>query len=61
MVATLHYFHDPLCGWCYAAAPLVTAAAAVPGVALKLHGGGPMIGALRAGDHVAAEQHHARR
>lgn len=20
---TLHYIHDPLCGWCYGAAPLV--------------------------------------
>lgn len=23
--ATLHYFHDPFCGWCYGAAPLVAA------------------------------------
>ncbi|HUF73771.1 MAG TPA: DsbA family protein [Gammaproteobacteria bacterium] len=38
--ATLHYIHDPLCGWCYAAEPLVKAAAEVPGLALKLHGGG---------------------
>ncbi len=35
----LHYVHDPLCGWCYAAEPLVQAAheAAIPVV---LHGGG---------------------
>ncbi|MEG1327174.1 MAG: DsbA family protein, partial [Janthinobacterium sp.] len=27
---TLHYIFDPLCGWCYGAAPLVEAARAVP-------------------------------
>ena len=35
----LHYIYDPLCGWCYAAEPLV-AAAADAGVAIRLHGGG---------------------
>ncbi|MCQ4161864.1 DsbA family protein [Roseomonas sp. GC11] len=35
----LHYIHDPLCGWCYAAAPLVAAAEAA-GVTVRLHGGG---------------------
>ncbi|WBV43653.1 DsbA family protein [Pseudoroseomonas cervicalis] len=35
----LHYIHDPLCGWCYAASPLVEAAAAA-GIAVRLHGGG---------------------
>lgn len=41
-VATLHYIHDPLCGWCYAAQPLVSAALAQLGgrLALRLHGGG---------------------
>jgi len=41
-VATLHYIHDPLCGWCYAAQPLVSAAQAQLGgrLALRLHGGG---------------------
>ncbi|WP_266182399.1 DsbA family protein [Dyella humicola] len=41
-VATLHYIHDPLCGWCYAAQPLVSAVVDTLGdrVALKLHGGG---------------------
>ena len=34
----LHYYHDPLCGWCYAAEPLVQAAAAEWPVVL--HGGG---------------------
>lgn len=44
---TLHYVFDPLCGWCYAATPLVQAARAVPGLAIALHGGGMMIGANR--------------
>ncbi|MBT2322599.1 DsbA family protein [Variovorax paradoxus] len=44
---TLHYLFDPLCGWCYAAAPLVQAARAVPGLALAAHGGGMMTGANR--------------
>ncbi len=35
----LHYFYDPLCGWCYAAEPLIQAAAAA-GVPIMLHGGG---------------------
>ncbi len=35
----LHYVHDPLCGWCYAAEPLVQAAAAA-GIPIVLHGGG---------------------
>lgn len=40
--ATLHYIHDPLCGWCYAAQPLVSAAVEKLGgrLALQLHGGG---------------------
>jgi putative protein-disulfide isomerase len=40
--ATLHCIHDPLCGWCYAAQPLVGAALAQLGgrLALRLHGGG---------------------
>ncbi|BFI95950.1 MAG: disulfide reductase DsbM [Rhodanobacter sp.] len=41
-VATLHYIHDPLCGWCYAAQPLMGAVQAQLGgrLALRLHGGG---------------------
>lgn len=42
---TLHYIHDPLCGWCYAAAPLVEAARSVPGLAIEMHAGGMMSGA----------------
>lgn len=43
MTTTLHYIFDPLCGWCYAAAPLAEAAARVPGLRLALHGGGMLI------------------
>lgn len=41
---TLHYIFDPLCGWCYAAAPLVDAARQVPGLALQWHAGGMLAG-----------------
>ncbi|SSW73348.1 hypothetical protein AVE30378_05701 [Achromobacter veterisilvae] len=44
---TLHYIFDPLCGWCYAAAPLVEAARALPGLDIALHGGGMMTGGNR--------------
>lgn len=43
----LHYLYDPLCGWCYGATPLVTAARAMPGLRVALHGGGMMSGANR--------------
>jgi putative protein-disulfide isomerase len=43
--ATLHYIHDPFCGWCYAAAPLVKAAREV--MPVRAHGGGMMAGARR--------------
>lgn len=36
---TLHYVYDPLCGWCYAAAPLVEAARGA-GLVVAMHGGG---------------------
>ena len=42
---TLHYIYDPLCGWCYGAAPLLKAARQVLDV--QAHGGGMMIGANR--------------
>ncbi|MFN6996850.1 MAG: DsbA family protein [Aquincola tertiaricarbonis] len=41
----LHYIYDPLCGWCYGAAPLVAAARQV--LPVRLHGGGLMAGAQR--------------
>lgn len=44
---TLHYIFDPLCGWCYGAAPLVEAARAVPGLSITMHGGGMMVGSHR--------------
>ncbi|WP_440866571.1 DsbA family protein [Symbiopectobacterium purcellii] len=44
---TLHYIYDPLCGWCYGAAPLAQAAQAMPGVNVVLHGGGMMTGSNR--------------
>jgi putative protein-disulfide isomerase len=45
--ATLHYIFDPMCGWCYAAAPLVDAARSVSGLKVEFHGGGMMTGANR--------------
>jgi putative protein-disulfide isomerase len=44
---TLHYIFDPLCGWCYAAAPLISAARSVPGLRIAFHGGGMMTGSNR--------------
>lgn len=44
---TLHYIYDPLCGWCYGAAPLIEAARTVPGLSIALHAGGMMTGSNR--------------
>ncbi|HEX6735130.1 MAG TPA: DsbA family protein [Azonexus sp.] len=41
----LPYIYDPLCGWCYGAAPLLKAARQV--LAVRAHGGGMMTGANR--------------
>lgn len=41
----LHYLYDPLCGWCYGAAPLVKTARDL--VTVRLHGGGMMAGRQR--------------
>lgn len=43
---TLHYIFDPLCGWCYAAAPLIEAAKNAD-MSIVLHGGGMLTGAHR--------------
>ncbi|GGH56936.1 DsbA family protein [Comamonas phosphati] len=43
----LHYIFDPLCGWCYAAAPLVKAARSVPGLTVQWHAGGMLTGSHR--------------
>lgn len=45
-VRILHAIIDPLCGWCYAAAPLLVAAAKA-GFTIKLHGGGMLTGPRR--------------
>jgi putative protein-disulfide isomerase len=42
--ATLHYIYDPFCGWCYAAAPLLTAATEIDGLKVVAHGGGMLTG-----------------
>lgn len=41
---TLHYIFDPLCGWCYGAAPLVETARQVPQLQLQWHAGGMLAG-----------------
>ncbi len=46
-MTTLHYVFDPLCGWCYGAAPLISAARDVPDLTIVLHAGGMMAGANR--------------
>ncbi len=43
----LHYIFDPLCGWCYAAAPLLAAARALPGLEIQWHAGGMLSGPAR--------------
>jgi putative protein-disulfide isomerase len=45
--ATLHFIYDPLCGWCYGSAPLMTAAREIGGLRVVLHGGGMMAGSGR--------------
>ena len=46
-MSTLHYIFDPLCGWCYAATPLIDVALGIQGVRLALHAGGMLIGPSR--------------
>jgi len=36
----LHYFYDPLCGWCYASESLIEVARHIPGLRIELHAGG---------------------
>jgi len=64
MNPTLHYIFDPLCGWCYGAAPLVEAAQDVPGLRIALHAGGMLTGPNRRGINEAWRQYvlpHDRR
>ena len=42
---TLHYIYDPMCGWCYAAAPLIAVAREVPNLDIVMHAGGMWTGA----------------
>lgn len=42
---TLHYLYDPLCGWCYGAAPLIQIAREIAPVIA--HAGGLMVGDAR--------------
>lgn len=46
-MATIHYIHDPLCGWCYGAAPLMHALLDLPDLQFALHGGRMMAGEAR--------------
>lgn len=39
-MVTIHYFYDPMCGWCYGATPLIAALAENKDVALHFHAGG---------------------
>ena len=36
----LHYFYDPLCGWCYASESLIEVARDISELRIELHGGG---------------------
>ncbi len=45
MTSTLHYIYDPLCGWCYGAAPLIKVAREI--LPVHAHGGGMMTGTRR--------------
>jgi putative protein-disulfide isomerase len=52
MNAVLHYIYDPLCGWCYGAEPLVSAASKVDGLALRMHAGNLWPQPRRLPDHM---------
>ncbi|CAM5787199.1 DsbA family protein [Castellaniella caeni] len=43
----LHYIFDPLCGWCYAVAPLIEAARKIRDIHIELHPGGMLSGPMR--------------
>jgi putative protein-disulfide isomerase len=40
----LHYLYDPFCGWCYGAAPMVSAAREIPDLKIQAHGVGLLSG-----------------
>lgn len=56
-MAVIHYWYDPLCGWCYGAAPLLQVAGAIPGLRIALHGGGLFSGAQRQRLNAPLRQH----
>lgn len=41
---TLSYLYDPLCGWCYAAAPLIKAVQDIEHLNIEMHAGGLWMG-----------------
>lgn len=41
---SLHYIVDPLCGWTYAAAPLMEKSLSIPNLTVNVHGGGMLTG-----------------
>lgn len=45
MSRTIHYIHDPLCGWCYGALPALQALQAQTGITLQMHPSGLFSGA----------------
>lgn len=62
MTTTLHYIHDPMCGWCYGASPLLDAIRQQwPEWQLEMHGGG--LFSQRKVDHelVTYVRHHDAR
>lgn len=46
-MTNLHYIFDPLCGWCYGAAPLIEAARGIADLKIIFHAGGMMAGSNR--------------
>ena len=40
----LHYIYDPMCGWCYAASPLVAQLPKISEISVQLHAGGMWTG-----------------
>ncbi|SFH61945.1 putative protein-disulfide isomerase [Collimonas sp. OK307] len=40
----LHYLYDPFCGWCYGAAPMISAAQNISDLKIKAHGVGMLSG-----------------
>ncbi|MCV5222232.1 DsbA family protein, partial [Escherichia coli] len=39
-MVTVHYFFDPMCGWCYGASPLIEALMDTSQFKVELHPGG---------------------